>query len=152
MDPYVNANRVFSLFARNYETLKRDLPIRQSEMAVLNIITQRDGAYTPLMIAELLEVTKPMVAVLIAALEEKGYVQRRPSDTDRRSFFVVPTERALSLTRAYGARLAGQLQTVERELGAADFAHLVELLDRVQGMLPALAGVAWDTAEKEARE
>lgn len=41
MDKYLNANIVFSKFSRNYMALKKDLPIRPSEMGVLNIITKK---------------------------------------------------------------------------------------------------------------
>lgn len=75
MDKYVNANIIFSKFSRSYMNLKKDLPIRPSEMGVLNIITKREGLFTPIMIAELLEVTRPMVASHISILEKKDILQ-----------------------------------------------------------------------------
>lgn len=46
MDKYVEADRVFSMFCKNYKELKKDLPIRPSEMGVLNIIVQREREYS----------------------------------------------------------------------------------------------------------
>ena len=40
MDKYLKANIIFSKFSRDYVGLKKDLPIRPSEMGVLNIITK----------------------------------------------------------------------------------------------------------------
>ncbi len=67
----MNANIVFSKFARNYIELKKDLSIRPSKMAVINIITQCEGKFTPIMIAELLGVSKPMITAHIRVLLKK---------------------------------------------------------------------------------
>ena len=40
MDKYFHANAVPSIFSKSYMELKKDLPIRPSEMGVLNIITK----------------------------------------------------------------------------------------------------------------
>lgn len=71
MDKYINANIIFSKFSKNYMDLKKELPIRPSEMAVLNIITQLDGRYMPFMIARLLGVSKPMITAHIGVLLKK---------------------------------------------------------------------------------
>ena len=84
MDKYVEANMVFSMFCKNYTGLRKDLPIRLSEMAVLNIITHREGLFTPLMIAELMNVSKPMVTAHITTLEKKGYIYKEASKEDKR--------------------------------------------------------------------
>ena len=94
MDKYFEANAVFSLFSRDYMDLKNDLPIRPSEMGVLNIISKDDKRYTPLMVAELLKVSKPMIANHISVLEKKGYITRDFSSDDKRSFYIIPTEKA----------------------------------------------------------
>ena len=54
MDKYLKANAVLSIFSKNYMELKRGLPIRPSEMGVLNIITETEGPHTPVMLAEML--------------------------------------------------------------------------------------------------
>lgn len=71
MNKYLNANIIISKFCRAYNDLKRDLPIRPSEMGVLNIVTKREGFYTPIMIAQLLEVSKVMITNHIISLEKK---------------------------------------------------------------------------------
>lgn len=128
MDKYLDANIVFSKFARNYMELKKDLPIRPSEMGVLNIITHREGKYTPLMIAELLGVSKPMITSHITVLVKKGYIMKKPSAEDKRSFYVLPTEKAVALTEIFNAKQTEYLVGMEKALGKTEFAKLVNLL------------------------
>ncbi len=130
MDKYINANRVLSKFSRNYMELKKDLPIRPSEMAVLNIITQRDGVYTPLMIAELLGVSKPMIAAHIQVLLKKGYIRKEVSQEDKRSFYVLPTEKAVHLTEKVKIEQKEYLKAIEVVLGEGKFSELIRLLDQ----------------------
>ncbi len=129
MDRYMNANIVFSKFSRDYMEFKKDLPIRPSEMAVLNIITQREGKYTPLMIAELLGVSKPMIATHLRELWKKGYISKEPSKDDGRSFYVLPTNKALELTEQFNAKQAECLKAFEAVLGKDGFDELVRLLN-----------------------
>lgn len=135
MDKYLNANIVFSKFSRDYTALKKDLPIRPSEMGVLNIITKRYGSYTPSMIAELIGVSKPMVATHISVLEEKGYIYKDISEENKRSFYVRPTEKAELLVATAEANLNERLKAIESSLGEEKFDLLIELLDEAQKTL-----------------
>lgn len=130
MDKYLEANIIFSKFARDYMELKKDLPIRPSEMGVLNIIVQREGLFTPLMISELLEVSKPMITAHIRVLEKKRYVTREFSKDDKRSFFVLPTNKAKVLVKTTNEKMNCQLSGLERFLGEKDFNNLTNLLER----------------------
>lgn len=130
MNKYVNANIVFSKFSKNYMDLKKELPIRPSEMAVLNIITQRNGQYTPLMIAELLGVSKPMIAAHIQVLLKKGYIYKEPSLEDKRSFYVLPTDKAVQLTNKFEIKQTEYLKTIEAALSENEFDELIRLLNK----------------------
>lgn len=130
MDKYINANRVLSRFSRNYMEQKKDLPIRPSEMAVLNIITQRGGQYTPLMIAELLGVSKPMIAAHIQVLLQKGYIRKEAALEDKRSFYVLPTDKAVRLTDEFKIKQTEYLKAIEAVIGETEFDELVRLLDK----------------------
>ena len=130
MDKYINANRVLSRFSRNYMEQKKDLPIRPSEMAVLNIITQRGGQYTPLMIAELLGVSKSMIAAHIQVLSQNGYIRKEASEEDKRSFYVLPTDKAVRLTDEFKIKQTEYLKAIEAVIGETEFEELVRLLDK----------------------
>ena len=135
MDKYMNANIAFSKFSRDYIALKKDLPIRPSEMGVLNIITKRAGLFTPLMIAELLGVSKPMIAAHISALEKKGYISKDYSPSDKRSFYVIPTDKAKELVDVTDEKLDQYLKAVEGKMGTDKFEQLVELIAEMQGVI-----------------
>lgn len=135
MDKYMNANIAFSKFSRDYLELKKDLPIRPSEMGVLNIITRREGLYTPIMIAELLGVSKPMVAAHLSALKKKGYIYKDFSSSDKRSFYVMPTEKAEKLVDESEEKLDEQLKAMEEILGKESFSTLIDLIDKAQKIL-----------------
>lgn len=135
MDKYTEANAVLSKFCKGYMELKKDLPIRPSEMAVLNIIVQRDGLFTPLMIAELLEVSKPMITAHISALEKKGYITKKPLKEDMRSFYIVPTKKAKELVSIVGETTKDHLAYLENELGSGEYEKLLNILSKVNKAL-----------------
>lgn len=135
MDKYINANIVFSKFSRDYMGLKKDLPIRPSEMGVLNIVTQRDGDFTPLILAEMIGVSKPMIAAHLQTLLKKGYVYKEASLNDRRSFYVRPTEKGKALSVEFEVRQTKYLKTIESRLGEAEFSELIRLLGETQNIL-----------------
>ena len=132
MDKYLHANIVLSKFSRDYIDLKNNLPIRPSEMGVLNLLVKRDGKYTPLAIADMLGVSKTMVAAHIAVLEKGGYIVKQASETDKRSFFVLPTDKAKHLVREVDERLDSQLRLLEKTMGADMFDALITLADWAQ--------------------
>lgn len=135
MDKYVNANIAFSKFSRDYINSKKNLPIRPSEMGVLNIITKREGLFTPVMIAELLAVSKPMIAAHISVLEKKGYIYKDFSSNDKRSFYVMPTGKAKELVAETEARQQEYLKAMENKLGEERFDLLVGLLEETLEVL-----------------
>lgn len=140
MDKYFNANAIFSIFSRDYMELKKDLPIRPSEMGVLNIITKREGVFTPLVIAEFLGVSKPMITTHITALEKKGYIVKEYSKDDKRSFYVIPTNKAKNLVETTEIKMKNYLQQLETLLGKEKFATLVDLLNDTNKILKNIKG------------
>ena len=144
MDQYTNANIVFSKFSRDYMGLKKDLPIRPSEIGVLNIVSHRAGDFTPLMLAEMIGVSKPMITAHIQVLLKKGYICKEASDADKRSFFVRPTEKGKALADRFEARQTEYLKTVEASLGEARFAELIGLLDETQAILESMKNMRKD--------
>lgn len=141
MDKYINANIIFSKFSKNYMDLKKELPIRPSEMAVLNIITQLDGRYMPFMIARLLGVSKPMITAHIGVLLKKGYIRKEISSEDKRSFFVLPTDKAIALTDKYKIKQADYIKEIEKNLGEGEFEQLLTLMEKA---LPAFERIKED--------
>ena len=135
MNKYFGANAIFSLFSRDYMELKKDLPIRPSEMGVLNIISNGNELYTPLMVADLLNVSKPMIANHISVLEQKGYITKDFSSNDKRSFYIIPTEKAKQLVKNEEKKLHSKLKKIEKTIGIDKFEMLINTLKEVNEVL-----------------
>lgn len=140
MDPYVYANAVLSRFSRNYMVLKKNLPIRPSEMAVLNILSVFPERHTPVMLAERLGVSKPMITALLTALWKKGYIAKEPCREDKRAYFVQLTPKAENLVASARAEADGHIDDLISALGQENFDTLVELMQRANLVLEATEG------------
>ena len=137
MDKYLTANAVLSIFSKSYMELKKDLPIRPSEMGVLNIITQTPGPHTPLMLAEALKVSKPMITAHLTSLTNKGYITKRPSTEDKRAYYILPTEKAGALVECAKDDLYRHLDQLVDGMGEEQFDLLVKLAEEANRILEA---------------
>lgn len=135
MHSFLTANAELSKFSRNYMQLKKNLPIRPSEMGVLNIIVQTEGPHTSVMLAEMLGVSKPMITAHITALMKAGYVTKTPSPEDGRAAYILPTDRARALVAAAQKETDDQLRHMMNALGQNDFNALVTLITRANHIL-----------------
>lgn len=127
MDDYFQINAILSKFSRNYMNLKKDLPIRPSEMGVLNILAGTPGPHTALLLKDMLGVSKPMIAAHLSVLERKGYITKRQSPEDKRVFFLTPTDKALALVADARTGMQAHLDALALQLGKDRFDTLVNL-------------------------
>lgn len=135
MDRFLMANAAFSKFSRNYMELKKGLPIRPSEMGVLNIVAGTPGPHTSVMLAELLGVSKPMITAYLTSLLEKGYITKEQSEEDRRVYYVLPTEKALHLVEHAKADMNRHLDRLTEAMGQEDFDLLIQLAQKANQVL-----------------
>ncbi|MBD5154984.1 MAG: winged helix-turn-helix transcriptional regulator [Oscillibacter sp.] len=135
MDKYFTANAVLSIFSKTYTELKKDLPIRPSEMGVLNIINGTPGPHTPVMLAEMLKVSKPMITAHLTSLMNKGYITKQPSLEDKRAYYILPTEKARALVKDAKKDLYRHLAQLENGLGEDRFDLLVKLAEEATNIL-----------------
>ncbi len=140
MDQYFSANAALSKFSRNYMELKKNLPIRPSEMGVLNILAATPEPHTPMMLAELLGVSRPMVAAYLSSLSEKGYIKKERSADDGRAYYVLLTTKALELVELARADTRRHLDALIAAMGQAEFDQLVQLIRRANQVLEAERG------------
>lgn len=140
MDLYYKANAVFSKFSRNYMELKKALPIRPSEMGVLNILAQTPGPHTPVMLAQLLGVSKPMITAHLTSLSDKGYVTKEQSTEDKRAYYIIPTDKALALVESAKQDMDRQLARLVEAMGRDEFEMLVALTQKANRLLEAKEG------------
>ena len=137
MTDFFKANAVLSVFGKNYMELKKGLPIRPSEMGVLNIITETSGYHTPLQLAESLGVSKPMITAHLTTLSRKGYIIKQQSSDDKRVFYILPTEKARSLVKCAKDDLYQHLDKLVDGLGEERFELLVKLAEEANSILEA---------------
>lgn len=141
MEQYIVANAVFSKFSRNYMELKKNLPIRPSEMGVLNILAATPGPHTSVMLAELLGVSKPMITASLNSLSEKGYITKEQSQEDKRVYHVLLTPKAKQLVEDARVDTNRQLARLEEALGQEGFVQLIELTRKANLLLEENRGV-----------
>lgn len=141
MEQYIAANAVFSKFSRNYMELKKNLPIRPSEMGVLNILAATPGPHTSVMLAELLGVSKPMITASLNSLSEKGYITKEQSQEDKRVYHVLLTPKAKQLVEDARVDTNRQLARLEEALGQEGFVQLIELTRKANLLLEENRGV-----------
>ena len=135
MDRYFAANAALSLLAKNYMELKKGLPIRPSEMGVLNILVQTPGPHTPVMLAQMLGVSKPMITAHLTALAEKGYITRQRSARDKRAYDILPTQKAAALVETARSSMCAQLDQLMDGMGQEEFDTLVRLAGAANDIL-----------------
>ncbi|MBR2482721.1 MAG: winged helix-turn-helix transcriptional regulator [Alphaproteobacteria bacterium] len=126
-----DAGAILADFCRMYEEIGANFPIRNSEMNVMKIICSTVGPHTPVLLADMLGVSKPMVTTLINSLISQGFVAKIPSPEDGRSFYVMPTKRGRALFDKFRAERDDFLSQIKSRLGRADFDVLIDLIERV---------------------
>lgn len=137
MERYVTANAEFSKFSRNYMELKKNLPIRPSEMGILNIIAATPGPHSSVMLAEFLGVSKPMITANLNSLSEKGYITKEQSQEDKRVYYVLLTPKALQLVEAAKADTNRHLARLVEAMGQDEFDMLIKLTQKANQVLEA---------------
>lgn len=135
MDKYFKVNAILSKFSKNYMELKKGLPIRPSEMGVLNIIVGTEGPHTPVMVAEMLGVSKPMITAHITSLESKGYITKDPSAPDKRAYYIRPADKALELVESAKMDMNGKLECLIDGMGQEEFDTFIRLAETANRVL-----------------
>jgi len=135
MDRFLEANSVLTIFSKRFLDLKKGLPVRPSEMGILNILIQTPGPHTSVMLAELMGVSKPMITALLTSLGEKGYVVKEQSTYDKRTYHIIPTDKAISLVEHARKNMDGHLNRLVETMGPSDFDALIRLAKKAGEVL-----------------
>lgn len=118
-----------SLFCRKNINIKKDLPIRSSEMGLLIYIVKENQTITPVMASTFLKVSKPMVANMVASLVRKGYITKKHSKKDKRSFYIVATKKSEEFVANSYDEYAKVMQTLISKMGESKYEELIKMLD-----------------------
>lgn len=117
--------------------LLRDVDLSTSAFNVLMALRNSPGnVLEPCDIADRLLVTRPSVTGLLDTLEQKGLVERRPHPDDRRRRLVHLTDAAHGLLTAHLSDHYREMERILASLDAEERAQLVQLLRRIDGVVP----------------
>lgn len=123
------------LFCRLNMKVKRDLPIRASEMGVLIYTSKQDVEVTPLMISQFFKIAKPSVTTMIKPLLRLNYLQKTLSMIDKRSYTLTLTNKGRNLVDATSNDYYKSIEVMIDKMGITEFSTLIELLDKANLIL-----------------
>lgn len=132
---YVRGAEIISLFCRLTVNMKKDLPIRSSEMGLLIFAVKTEKPVTSVQAAHFFKVSKPMVATMVRSLVTKGYLIKKPSGDDGRSYILTPTEQAKTLVEQTYSEYYKSMQLLESGMGTKNFCQLLQSLEQANEIL-----------------
>ncbi|WP_312651295.1 MarR family transcriptional regulator [Proteiniclasticum sp.] len=124
-----------SLFSRQLIYLKKELPIRSSEMGLLIFVQKQNEGATPLLISSFFRISKPSVTAMINELISKGYLVKKPSETDRRSYTVAVTDSGEELVASTHSEYFRGIEILKKKMGDLDFESLINLIHKANTIL-----------------
>lgn len=124
-----------SRFCRLQMNLKRDMPIRASEMGVLIFVQKSDVPTTPLMISSFFGISKPSVTDMINSLVKENYLMKIPSEVDRRSYTLEVTQKGHELLETAYNEYFRTLELLEEGMGYEEFKLFTQLLQKANNIL-----------------
>lgn len=135
MDNLIRAAKQVSLFSRININMKKELPIRSSEMGMLIYLVKTSGDKTPIGVAKFFHFTKSMATNMVTSLSEKGYIEKIRSNTDKRSILLKPTKKAIELVEATYEEYFKTMAMLKAQMGEEKFKEFLALLEMANGIL-----------------
>jgi len=129
-DELIKGAETVSMFCRLNINVKKDLPIRSSEMGLLILICRSEILVTPVIAADFFKVKKPMITTMVSNMIKHGYIEKVPSLEDKRSFSLNPTEKAKQLVDDTYSEYMKTMELLRHNLGVVDFGKLMTLLEK----------------------
>lgn len=124
-----------AMFCRLQMNIKKDIPIRSSEMGAL-IFTQRYNApITPLMLSNFFKIAKPSVTSMVNSLIKKDYLMKIPSPTDGRSYTVSITEKGTELVESTYNEYFKTMEKLKEKMGSQEFNLFIEQIKKANSIL-----------------
>ncbi len=134
MELLARGTEVVSLFCRLNVNNKKNLPIRSSEMGLLILLSKSDVPITPVMAAEFFKVKKPMITTMVNSLTKQGYIEKIPSETDKRSFTMQSTNQAVELVNETYQEYFNLMSLLKNKMGD-EFETMINLLEKANEIL-----------------
>ena len=126
---------VLHKFCREYMRVQPTVPIRFSQLSVLNILCSTPGPHTPMMLAKVLGVSRPMIASHLSALQVAGLVVRMTSPDDGRSMYILPTKKGKTLFEKTNRDMEKINSNLAKKMGQKNFQTLLKLVSQAIDVL-----------------
>lgn len=126
---------VIGMFCRLNMKLKRDLPIRASEMGVLIYTSKQETEVTPLMISQFFKISKPSVTSMINTLLRISYLEKLSSLVDKRSYSLKITNKGRNLVESTFNEYHKSIELMINGMGESDYMELIRLLSKANQIL-----------------
>ena len=131
----ISAAEKMGMFCRLQMHVKKDLPIRSSEMGVLIYVQKQNEAITPLMISNFFKVAKPSVTATINELTKKDYLVKNPSTSDKRSYTVSVTEKGKALVESTHDEYFRVISVLQEKMGEKAFDAFIAQIELANKIL-----------------
>ena len=134
-DIKIEAAETVSLFCRLNQRVKKELPIRSSEMGLLILLVTSKERISSVEAAQFFRVSKPVITAMVKTLTAKGYLRKEPQSHDRRSFLLIPEQKAVDLvTETYGDSLY-TMTILQESMGEEAFEDMIRLLAQANAVI-----------------
>ena len=124
-----------AMFSRKLLNIRRNKPVRSSEMGVLILVQRSDQPVTPIMISRFFQIAKPSVTEMINSLTNKGYLLKYKSSTDKRSYAVSLSKKGVQLLDRCSSEYFLTLQVLKKRMGHGEFDLMITLLEKANTIL-----------------
>lgn len=130
-------NLVFAadLMVKRISSLLQPFDLSPASGLVLSIVADSESPLPPHKIAEHLIISRATVTGLIDSLERRGYVQRIPHQSDRRSLLVIPTDRGRQVANAFRPIVHQHQKLWLEALNGEEQEQFIGILHRLQAVL-----------------
>ena len=135
MDNLIKASEQISLFCRMNIHTKRELPIRSSEMGMLIYLVKTEEEKTPNAVAQFFKFTKSMATNMVTSLLANGYIEKKQSETDKRSFRLIPTSKAIQLVNDTYEEYFKMMSVLQSQMGKQKFNDFISLIETANTIL-----------------
>lgn len=132
---FERGGNTISMFCRLNINAKKELPLRSSEVGLLIYTVKNDTPVTSIMAADFFRVSKPMIAGMVKSLTKKGYITKEPSQSDKRSYILVPTEKTTQLVDSVYKEYFKVMSLLLSEMGEKKYKDMIELLEEANSIL-----------------
>lgn len=129
-----NLRRTYAAVLANLSTALEQFDIRPKQYGIL-VTVGRNPGLKQTQVGEALGIARTNLVPMLDALEQRGLIERRASETDRRSYALYLTESGVALTSRLRKIDADHEAKMHGLLGAEDGVLLISLLQKLRAAI-----------------